>query len=192
MGELIMRNAMLALISVSVLLFASSAWAGNYVTGKLGLYLPEEGVLDNGGNFEAAYGFDLSRATSIDYLALEVGLGYYTASGDEHIGAGWLGYYNYDWDVDVLPVTVTGIYTYHFKQTPFSVYGGAGLGLYYVMWDAGPADGDDLEFGAHVVGGGRFAFNGAWEVFAELKFNAVSGDYDWDGKFVNFGLKYNF
>ena len=177
-----MKKSVMIMVSMAVLLVASSpAWAGNYFTGKLGRYMPEEGGLDDGGYFEAAYGFDLSRATNIKNLALEVGLGYYTANGD-----------GIAWDLDVLPVTASGIYTYHFHKSAFSVYGGAGLGLYYVMWDLGPADGDDLEFGAHALVGGRYAFNRDVEIGVELKVNEVGGDYDWGGKFINFALKFNF
>lgn len=188
------KNTIIALLSVAALLFAAPAFAGNYFLGKAGFYNPKESALDNGLNLEGAYGIDLSNATKIDKLALELGFGYYTASGDESLFG-----IATELDVNVLPVTASGIYTYDFKRHPFSVYGGAGLGLYFVMWELNTrdpffgnttVDDEELKLGFHLVGGGRFELNKQMELFAELKANRVSGD--WGGKFLNVGLKYNF
>jgi opacity protein-like surface antigen len=179
-----MKKTILAFISVSVFLCSSSAFAANYFTGKIGLYSPEESFLDDGFNIEGAYGIDISGATGVENLALELGLGYYTADGDQPF---------FDLDVSVIPITATAIYT-HDLDGPFSLFGGAGLGFYYANVEVNSfgseEDDSEVELGFNLVGGGRYELNNRMDLTAELKYAAVSDDIG--GLFLNFGIKYNF
>jgi opacity protein-like surface antigen len=188
-----MKKAVLIFISVYFLVFASSAFAGDYFTAKIGPYFPEESFLDTGFNIEGAYGLDLYNMTGIENLALEFGLGYYTASGDGYD----LGY-KIDIDLDVISVTTTAVYTLDLGG-PFSLFGGGGLGLYYAMAEAKEShpiigtykdDNSELELGLHLVGGGRLQLNKQIDLTTELKYVAVSDDIG--GVFLNFGVKFNF
>jgi opacity protein-like surface antigen len=187
-----MKKAVLIFISVYFLVFASSAFAGDYFTAKIGPYFPEESALDTGVNIEGAYGLDIYNMTGINNLALEFGLGYYTASGDEN----FLGQ-KFKYDFDVISLTTTAVYTLDLSG-PFSLYGGGGLGLYYSMLEAkvsGPffrytEDDSELKLGLHLVGGGRLQLNKQLDLTSELKYVAVSDDMG--GVSLNFGVKFNF
>jgi opacity protein-like surface antigen len=188
-----MKKAVLIFISVYFLVFASSAFAGDYFTAKIGPYFPEESALDTGVNIEGAYGLDIYNMTGIENLALEFGLGYYTASGDENYYGSKLKY-----DFDVISLTTTAVYTLDLSG-PFSLYGGGGLGLYYAMLEAKVSDpffgtytedDSELKLGLHLVGGGRFQLNNQLDLTSELKYVAVSDDIG--GVSLNFGVKFNF
>ncbi|MEJ2034512.1 MAG: outer membrane beta-barrel protein, partial [Deltaproteobacteria bacterium] len=187
--------------------FADASFTGtnNYLTGKAGLYLPEIDFVDDGFNIEGAYGIDLSSVIGIKNLVLELGLGYYKASNEQtySFGSGLSSSTTKEEvDISTIPMTVDGIYTFEFNG-PFSLYAGAGLGLYYVMWEweletssillgstsSSYAD-DELKFGFNLLGGGRYHLNNQMDLIAEVKYASVSDDVG--GVFFNVGLKYNF
>jgi opacity protein-like surface antigen len=203
-----MKNSILTFISVSMFVFASSAMADNYVTGKVGIYFPSESAFDNGFNIEAAYGMDIFDMTGIDNLALEVGLGYYKASWDQTM-TNTFSTSKTDADLTVIPLTATAIYTYELDDG-FSFFGGAGLGLYWaereieittttnifgeIETTSSSMSSSTTNLGLHLVGGGRYQLNDQMALSAELKYvgaGSVSGA-DVGGMFLNVGIKYNF
>jgi len=188
-----MKKAVFLFISVYFLVFASAAFAGDYFTGKIGPYFPEERFLDTGFNIEGAYGLDLYKMTGIENLAIEFGLGYYTASGDDYDLGNKI-----DVDLDVISATTTAVYTLDLSG-PFSLFGGGGLGLYHTMVEVKESDpifgtykddDSDLKLGLHLVGGGRLQLNNQMDLTTEVKYVALSDDMG--GVFLNFGIKYNF
>jgi opacity protein-like surface antigen len=196
-----MRKAIMALVSASVFFCASAAYADNYFTAKVGLYSPEEDFLDNGFNIEAAYGMDISDMTGIDNLALELGIGYYTASFDEAFTFfdpffGTITAKS-ELDLTVIPITATGIYSFDL-DLPVKLYAGAGLGFYWVKVEITESamgfriseDDSEFKFGFNLVGGARYELNDQMDLVAELKYASVSDDAG--GVFVNVGVKYNF
>jgi opacity protein-like surface antigen len=204
--EIRMKNSILALISVMLFVFASSALADNYVTGKIGVYFPTESAFDNGFNIEVAYGIDIADITGVDNLALEVGLGYYEASFDES----WVFFgqtFRSDFDLSVIPVTATAVYTHEINDR-LSLFGGGGLGLYRAKLEVAMTDFDPFtgttqtvsgdttttRLGLQLVGGGLYHLNDQVGLSAELKYvgaGSVSGA-DIGGMFLNAGIRYRF
>jgi opacity protein-like surface antigen len=192
-----MRKAIMALVSASVFFYASAAYADNYFTAKVGLYSPEDDFLDNGFNIEAAYGMDISDMTGIDNLALELGVGYYTADGDLTFTDFFGDVSKIEVDLRVIPVTATGIYSFDL-DLPVKLYAGAGLGLYFTKvevtmsdpFGSVSVDDTDTKFGFNLVGGARYELNDQMDLAAELKYHSVSNDFG--GLLINVGVKYNF
>jgi opacity protein-like surface antigen len=178
-----MQNKIAGLIVAAILFSASSAFGGNYLTGKLGIYLPDESrFLDNGFNIEGVYGLDI---TSVKNLALELGLGYYTAD-------------DFRIELSVIPVTATLVYTFALDG-PVNFYGGLGLGLYFSelefwsdRWRRHTRS--ETNLGLQLLGGIRYALNKQMDLVGELKL-VEAGDingFDAGGAFLNSGFKYNF
>jgi outer membrane autotransporter protein len=192
-----MRKAIMALVSASVFFYASAAYADNYFTAKVGLYSPEDDFLDNGFNIEAAYGMDISDMTGIDNLALELGVGYYTADGDLTFTDFFGDVSKIEVDLRVIPVTATGIYSFDL-DLPVKLYAGASLGLYFTKvevtmsdpFGSVSVDDTDTKFGFNLVGGARYELNDQMDLAAELKYHSVSNDFG--GLLINVGVKYNF
>lgn len=191
MKKLIVLTIMLVCVNVS------SVFAGQYVTGKLGVYFPDESAFDDGTNVEAAFGWDYSdlfpgAATQnpvLKNVTLEAGIGYYEADFSENTPFGRV-----KGDLSVVPLTLTGIYHHPLSGTDFNLYGGAGLGLYFsevdVRVDGLKDDDSSVEFGMRLVGGGEYLIRPQFSFGAELRLDLVSDDVG--GVFVNVGGKYRF
>lgn len=191
----------LAIILVSTI--GSNAFAKEYVTGKLGVYFPDENAFDDGFNVEAAYGRDFTdffpgatRQNSwLNNVTLEAGIGYYEADFSETIsGFGFVPDTKVKGDLSVVPLTLSGIYNHPLGGTDFNLYGGAGVGLYFseveVKTNGFSDDDSSVEFGMRFVGGGEYLINPQFSLGAELRFDFVTDDVG--GIFLNFGGKYRF
>lgn len=169
---------------------ALPAQAEEFISGRAGIYFPDEGGFDNGYNFSLGYGFSLAdiltesakENPALANITTEFNLGIYNADRD-------LRFFG-DIDLTVIPLTVSLIYNHAIQGTPFEIYGGGGPGLYYARFDAPGDDDSELEFGVHLLAGGAFNIDRQFALFTELRGDLVTDDVG--GGFLNFGLKYKF
>lgn len=181
--------AILALITL-VLAAALPARAEQYVSGRIGLYDPDEGGFDTGINLGLAYGLGLGDLLpeaakgnpGLAKVTTEFGIGVYNAEHDNRFFG--------DIDLTVIPLTVSAIFTHPIRNSPFELYAGGGPGLYIAMLDTPGGDDSELEFGIHLLGGGVFNIDRQLALFAELRGDLVTDDVG--GGFLNFGVKYKF
>ena len=178
----------LVLMMAGMMVFATSASAEQYVTGKIGAYFPEaDYAFDMGLNLRAALGKTIVEAGKGDVNA-EIGIGYYSP-GEKNNG----------FSLNVIPLTATAIYNMPFPNSPIEFYGGAGLGLYYWWQETSViipffgeigSDIDGLDLGINLVGGALFNVNEKFGISAELEYDLVTDDVG--GLFLNVGAKYRF
>lgn len=181
--------AVLALFTLA-LAVALPARAEQYLSGRIGLFDPDEGGFDTGFNLGLAYGVDLAdllpqavkETPGLARVATEFGIGVYNAEHENRFFG--------DIDLTVIPLTVSAIYFHPIPNSPFEIYAGGGPGLYIAMLDTPGGDDSELEFGIHLLGGGAFNIDRQLALFAELRGDLVSGDVG--GGFFNLGLKYKF
>lgn len=181
--------AILALFTLA-LAAALPAQAEEFISGRIGLFDPEEGGFDTGYNLGLAYGFNLADILTetvkenpgLANVTTEFGIGIYNAERDiRFVG---------DIDLTVIPLTVSVIYNHPIQNTPFELYAGGGPGLYFAMLDTPVGDDSELEVGIHLLGGGAFNLDRQLALFAELRGDLVTDDVG--GGFLNFGMKYKF
>lgn len=199
---------MFRVLSLSMLVFVmslSTVYAKDgYWTAELGAFSSDESAFDMGYSLEGGYGVPLTSVlTNLDAnkpffskVWLEAETGYMHADFEEKtVIPGIPGLIpdqvlKVEGDVDVIPVTVSALIRHPLNQH-FEVYGGAGLGLYLVMLDAGATDDDSIELGALIRGGAAFSFNDKIAATGELKFSQVGEDAA-GGFNINLGVRYSF
>lgn len=180
--------AILALFTLA--LAASPAQAAQHLSGRIGLYSPDEGGFDTGFNLGLACGHglgDLLPQTVKEHPELanvttEFGIGVYNAEHENRFFG--------DIDLTVIPLTVSAIYNHAIPNSPFGLYVGGGPGFYFAMVDTPGGDESDLEFGIHLLGGGAFNIDKQLALFAEVRGDLVTDDVG--GTFLNFGVKYKY
>ena len=166
----------LALLTLA-LATALPAYSAEYISGRAGLYFPDESALDTGYNFGIAYGFNFTQNPNV---YAEFATGFYGAELER----------DSSFDLTVIPFTASLILNHTITGTPFELYAGAGPGLYLAMVDSPWGDDSELELGVHLMGGGAFNIDNQFALFAELRGDLVTDDVG--GAFLNFGLKYKF
>ena len=156
---------------------ALPAQSAEYISGRAGLYFPDESAFDTGYNFGIAYGFTFSQNPNV---YAEFATGFYGTELKRNSSV----------DLTVIPFPASLILNHAITGTPFELYAGAGPGLYLAMLDSPLDDDTELELGVHLVGGGAFNIDSQFALFAELRGDLVTDDVG--GAFLNFGLKYKF
>jgi opacity protein-like surface antigen len=173
-----MKKALMFVVLVACLAFATSATAANYLAAKGGIFFPAQSGLNDGYNIELGYGLDTSYMHPNS--AVEIGLGYYNADRRRN-------------ELTVIPVTATFLLN-HDPAGPFNLYGGAGVGAYFsdLEWDG--IDDNDVNLGLHFVGGFTFPLSPNLAFGPELKY-VVAGKHSGariGGLFMNLGLRLGF
>jgi opacity protein-like surface antigen len=179
-----MKRITALLVLLGLVTVAATASAQPYVTGKLGVYMPDHGWLDNGFNLEGAYGrpfVDLfpdavRHQPWLQNVNLEASVGFYSADYSRNSGRSG--------SVDALPVTVSALYNHTLNQY-FDVYGGAGLGAAIVSDDWGS---NGLRVGPRLIAGGYYNLTPQFALGAELRQDLYSGRAK--GGFLNFGARF--
>jgi opacity protein-like surface antigen len=179
-----MKRIAVLLVLMGSFALASTASAQPYVTGKLGVYLPDHNWLDDGFNLEGAYGrpFGDFFADAVRHqpwlrnVNLEASVGFYTADYSRRSGRSG--------SVQAVPVTVSALYNHALNQQ-FDVYGGAGLGVAVVSDDWGS---NGLRVGPRLIAGGYYNLTPQFALGAELRHDVYSGRIG--GSFLNFGARF--
>lgn len=191
-------------VSLGLFVAGSGHAESQYWTAELGAFSSDESDFDTGYTLEGSYGLPITSVISSlegktpfwSKVWLEAGLAYSHAEFDETTVIPGFPPLIPDQvitvkgEVDVVPITVSGLIRHPLKSN-FELYGGAGLGLYYVMIEAGGGDDDSIELGAHLVGGVGYSFTDKLAATAEMKFAKVGEDAA-GGLNVNFGVRYSF
>jgi opacity protein-like surface antigen len=185
-----MRTITLLLVTALLLTATTAARAAEqYWTAEGGFFFPASGDMDDGFNFEGAYGTRLidiapalgRQAPIWSKLWLEAGGGYY------HSETSGLPVDN---DIDVISLTLSALLR-HALNTQVDLYGGAGLGLYLIDSDWNDGRGErHSDLGALAIGGAAFALTPNIDLTAELKWRIVG--HDADGAVLTGGVRYAF
>lgn len=176
-----MKRIALLLVLMGVFAVTSTAAAQPYVSGKLGVYMPDHSWLDNGYNLEGAYGrpFGDFFADAVRHqpwlrnVNLEGSVGFYSAD-----------YSRWSGSVYAIPVTVSALYNHTLNQQ-FDVYAGVGLGVAVVSDDGGS---NGLKVGPRVTAGGYYNLTPTVALGVELRHDIYSGRVG--GSFLNFGARF--
>lgn len=189
----------LVLVVILCLFGMGNAYAdGNYWTAEAGFFSSDESAFDTGFTFQGAIGTpatsffpSLAQGNPIwSKVSFEAGVGYSHAEFDESIVIYGAANLTIDGTVDVLPVTATAL-VHHPLNTDFEIYGGGGLGLYYVKVEAAGYDDSSFEFGLHLQGGIAYHLNDQLDLTAEIQLAAVGEDSAGGTNFV-FGVRKSF
>jgi hypothetical protein len=146
-----------------------------YVNFKAGVYSPQSSGLDGydtGFNGEIALGFRFSPN-----FAGEFGIGYFNTQGRR-------GYYEEDFDIDVVPLTLTLKAILPYKRWEF--FGLAGGGVYFVSgpynWDSYDYDHhhyyNDYDYDSDTIWGGYLGAGINYNLTSRI-FVGVEGKYLW-------------
>lgn len=185
-----MKHLTLVMLTALLLAMTSAANAAEqYWTAEGGFFFPASGDMDNGFNFEGAYGTRLvdivpvlgRKAPFWSKLWIEGGGGYYHSET-----SGLL----VNSDIDVISLTLSALLRQPVNQV-FDLYGGAGLGLYLIDSDWNDGRGDRYsDLGAQAIGGAAFHITPQVDLTAEIKWRAVG--HDADGAVLTGGIRYAF
>jgi opacity protein-like surface antigen len=149
---------------------------GPYMSLKGGLFIPagdlSDAGFDTGYNGEAALGYAYS-----EHFSLEAAAGFFFLEGQKEGRSPALGSFREDNDLWAIPVTVTFLATYPCQWT--SLYGGAGVGVYFSRFQGTTAsttqgtfefDDGDAAFEAHAAAGATVAVTSALSLGVEGKY----------------------
>lgn len=196
---------MKAMFRVLVLiLFLCCCWMGNayadsdYWTAEAGFFSSDESVFDTGFTLQGALGTpatslfpSLTQSNPIwSKVSFEAGIGYSHAEFEESVVLYGIPLLSIDGSVDVIPITATALVR-HPLNTDFEIYGGGGLGLYYVKLEAAGYDDSSFEFGLHLQGGIAYNLNDQFDLTAEIQWATVGEDSAGGTNFV-FGVRKSF
>jgi hypothetical protein len=173
-----------ALLFVLLFAFASTAAAQPYFIGKLGVYLPDHGWLDDGYNLEGAYGRPFGaffpdavrRQPWLRNVNLEGSVGLYGADYSRRSGRSG--------GIFAIPVAVSALF-HHTINQQLDVYAGPGLGAAIVSDDWGSSG---LKVGPRLAAGGFYNFSPQFALGAELRHDLTTGRAG--GSFLNFGARF--
>ena len=182
-------RATILLLTLLLLAAPAARAAEQYWTAEGGFFFPAAGDMDDGFNFEGAYGTRLvdiapalgRSAPFWSKVWIEAGGGYY------HSETSGL---PVDSDIDVISLTLSALLRHPVNQA-FDLYGGAGLGLYLIDNDWNDGRGErHSDLGAQAIGGAAFHITQQVDLTAELKWRVVG--HDADGAVLTGGIRYAF
>jgi len=168
-------------IIILVAMFGGIAWADDkdyphYVRLSSGFYQPTEDLddagYDSGVDLSLFFGKYFGR-----YLVLEGGLGFFYTERDIVGRTPAAGFYVEEDTVGILSVTATAKGVYPIGR--LELFGGAGIGGYFVSFDADvksanlgnvDTDDDDAVFGFHATGGFNFNITERFLLGGEVKY----------------------
>lgn len=201
----------MVVLAAAILMIGSTAWADSYISGQVGLFMPEEDdVLDDGYNIEIAYGKSLvdmfpglaTAHPAWEKVTAELGIGYRHADGGTTLTS-FGSTITTKVDLDVIPVTLAAVYTQEIAGTPLKFYGGAGLGVFFASTEAEATttvpflgtitvsdDDSDIEFGGVIKGGILYSLNERLDFSGGAQLDLVSDDIG--GLCINIGMRYHF
>lgn len=210
MKKVLLRGAALAFLITLVPHMVMAADETSYVTGKVGAYFPTGDLNDNdfdpGFSGEIGYGYYL-----LPNLAAEGSIGYYSSQASDQFIGGYYDdnryrYYHGDFDVAIVPISLTLKATVQMDMV--ELYAGGGVDLFCMSIDAGNdagySDDDDSDavFGAHIVAGGNVDIGNNMYIGLEAKYLLTdevdvslfenSYSYDLDGFTVTGTFGYRF
>lgn len=194
--KVILRVLVLGLILI--FFGMGSAYAENYWTAEVGMFSSDESAFDTGFTLQGALG---TSATSLfpslaqgnpiwPKVSFEAGVGYSHAEFEHSIVIYGPPYISIDGSVDVIPVTAT-VLVRHSLDAKFELYGGGGLGMYYVKLEAGGYDDSSFELGLHLNGGVAYSLNDQFDLTGEFQWATV-GEDSAGGTNVVFGVRKSF
>lgn len=171
--------------------------AGNYWAAEAGIFSSDEGAFDTGFTLQGALG---TPATSLfpsladsnpiwSNVSFEAGISYSHAEFEQSIAI-YGSAFSFDGNVDVIPVTATAL-IHHPLNSDFELYGGGGLGLYYVKLEMAGIDDSSFELGLHLQGGIAYRLNEQFDLTAELQWATV-GEDSAGGTNLTFGIRRSF
>jgi opacity protein-like surface antigen len=130
--------------------------------------------MDTGFNVGGRFGYDIGDDYGFPGLTLAVDT-FYNQSG----------YRGASSDFSSLSFMGNALYHFHFDQSPFGVYGGAGIGAVRTAVDTTAVSASSTVLGWQGIGGVDYQFNPDTSLFAEYRYlNAHDGNV---GPFTNVG-----
>lgn len=101
-------------------------------------------------------------------------------------------------DIEVVPFVLSAIYNHEIANSPLSVYGGCGFGIYFISTETEISQGgttvsdddDDLEFGLQVKGGALYGLTNRLDLSGALQVDLFSDNAE--GVCFNAGVRYYF
>lgn len=170
---------------------------GDYWTAEAGIFSSGESAFDTGFTLQGAVGApavsifpSLAQSSPIwSKVTFEAGIGYSHAEFDQTVTLGGNAY-SFDGDVDVIPVSTAAL-IHHPLNSDFELYGGGGLGLYYVKLEADGVDDSSFELGLQLQGGVAYKLNELFDLTAEVQWTSV-GEDSAGGTNLTFGIRRSF
>lgn len=201
-----MKKGLIAL-GIAMLMQAGISYGADdtYFGMKAGMFMPN-GKSPGLDMFDTGFAVDLSLGVKpASYAAVELGTGFYTASGESDATG-----VQQDMTAYAVPITLTAKGIVEFGK--LDLFAGAGAGMYFCFidnkWEGGPDESNHgIAPGYHALAGADFRINNRWNAGAEfkwlstrpeIKMTEVLGDdpverkREFGGTVLSLGVKYKF